>query len=65
MKAISSDLFKGSRCARQQVAVIATGQLVQEALKAYDMVEEKPTVINIHTIKPIDEELITETARTA
>ena len=37
---------------------------MQEALKAYDMVEEKPTVINIHTIKPIDEELITETART-
>lgn len=59
------DLFKGVTLRKgNKVAVIATGQLVQEALKAYDMVEEKPTVINIHTIKPIDEELITETART-
>ena len=59
------DLFKGVTLRKgSKVAVIATGQLVQEALKAYDMVEEKPTVINIHTIKPIDEELITETART-
>ena len=59
------DLMKGVTLRKgRRVAVIATGQLVQEALKAYDMVEEKPTVINIHTIKPIDAELIVETAKT-
>lgn len=50
---------KGSK-----VAIIATGLMVQEALKACDMVDIDPTVINIHTIKPIDEELIVETAKT-
>ena len=50
---------KGSK-----VAIIATGLMVQEALKACDMVDVDPTVINIHTIKPIDEELIVETAKT-
>ena len=50
---------KGSK-----VAIIATGLMVQEALSACDMVDIDPTVINIHTIKPIDEELIVETAKT-
>lgn len=52
-------LRKGSK-----VAIIATGLMVQEALKACDLVDADPTVINIHTIKPIDEELIVETAKT-
>lgn len=52
-------LRKGSK-----VAIIATGLMVQEALAACEMVDIDPTVINIHTIKPIDEELIIETART-
>lgn len=52
-------LRKGSK-----VAIIATGLMVQEALKACEMVDVDPTVINIHTIKPIDEELIVETAKT-
>lgn len=52
-------LRKGSK-----VAVIASGLMVQEALKACDLVDQQPTVINIHTIKPIDKELIIETAKT-
>ena len=52
-------LRKGSK-----VAIIATGLMVQEALAACDLVDADPTVINIHTIKPIDEELIIETAKT-
>lgn len=46
-----------------KVAVVATGNLVQEALKAYDELEVKPTVVNIHTIKPIDKELISQLAK--
>lgn len=46
-----------------KVAVVATGNLVQEALKAYDELEVKPTVVNIHTIKPIDKELIAKLAK--
>lgn len=45
-----------------KVAVIGTGNMVQEALKAYDALEVKPTVVNIHTIKPIDRELIEQLA---
>ena len=32
--------------------------------KAYELLESKPTVIDIPTIKPIDKELIIETAKT-
>lgn len=46
-----------------KVAIIATGNLVQEALAAYEEMEVKPTVVNIHTIKPIDRELIAELAK--
>lgn len=53
-------LKKGSK-----VAIIATGLMVQESLKAVDLLEGiEPTVINIATIKPIDKELILETAKT-
>ncbi len=51
----------------QDVAIIATGLMVQEAIKAKEILKEKglnPTIINIHTIKPIDRELIIETAKT-
>jgi transketolase len=50
-----------------KVAVIATGILVQEALKAADILKEEGiliTVVNIHTIKPIDKELLIELAKT-
>lgn len=48
------------------VAIIANGLEVAEALTAKDMLAEEgisATVINIHTIKPIDRELIIETAK--
>lgn len=53
-------LKKGSK-----IAIIATGLMVQESLKAIEQLEGiVPTLINISTIKPIDEELILETAKT-
>lgn len=48
------------------VAVIATGLCVNEALEAASLLEADgihAKVINIHTIKPIDEELIIEAAK--
>ena len=48
------------------VSIIATGLMVQEAMKAADMLAEEgisARVINIHTIKPIDEEIITKAAK--
>ncbi len=50
-----------------KIAVIATGILVQEALKAADILKEEGilvTVVNIHTIKPIDKKLLIELAKT-
>ena len=48
-----------------QIAIVATGtNVVSEALKASVMIEDKlgfaPTVINMHTIKPIDEATLLE-----
>ena len=48
------------------VSIIATGLMVQEAIKAADMLAKEgisARVINIHTIKPIDEEIITKAAK--
>ena len=48
------------------VTIIATGIMVQEALKAAKKLSEDgigARVINIHTIKPIDEEIIITAAR--
>ena len=45
----------------QDVTIIATGLMVQKALDAAQMLAEKgisARVINIHTIKPIDKEII-------
>lgn len=50
----------------KDVAIIATGLCVNSALEAAKRLEEdgiNAKVINIHTIKPIDEQLIIETAR--
>ncbi len=47
-------------------AIIATGLMVGEAIKAHDMLKNEginARVINIHTIKPIDEEIITKAAK--
>lgn len=48
------------------VSIIATGIMVEKALKAADMLKAdgiNARVINIHTIKPIDEELIKKAAK--
>jgi len=50
----------------QDVAVIATGIMVDAALEAYNILAEegiKIKVVNIHTIKPIDEETIISAAK--
>lgn len=52
-------LKKGSK-----VAIIASGLMVQESLKAAELLDFEPSVIDIATIKPIDTQLIEETART-
>jgi len=47
------------------VAIIATGIMVAEALKAADILERdgiNAMVVNIHTLKPIDEDLIIRAA---
>ena len=48
------------------VSIIATGLMVGEAIKAHDMLKAEgisARVINIHTIKPIDEEIIAKAAK--
>jgi pyruvate dehydrogenase E1 component beta subunit len=48
------------------VTIVATGHLVWEALQAAEALEEKgikAEVINIHTIKPLDEEAIFRSVR--
>lgn len=50
----------------KDVTVVATGMLVSEAIKAGKLLEEKgidARIINIHTIKPLDEELICKAAK--
>lgn len=45
----------------KDIAVIASGTLVGEALKACQLLKEQgfhPTVVNMHTIKPLDTELV-------
>lgn len=50
----------------RDAAIIATGLMVQEALKAHDILKEEgidARVINIHTIKPIDKDIIISAAK--
>ena len=50
----------------KDAAIIATGIMVEQALEAYNILAEegiKAKVINIHTIKPIDSEIIINAAR--
>ena len=49
----------------KDVTVVATGLMVAEAIEAGKLLEEKgidARIINIHTIKPLDEELICKSA---
>ncbi|MBR6102753.1 MAG: transketolase family protein [Ruminococcus sp.] len=51
----------------KDIAIIATGLMVNEAIEAAKVLEAEgvsATVINIHTIKPIDEDIIVEAAKT-
>ena len=61
------EIGKGEILRQGKNAVIfATGTMVHEALKAADMLKNKGIdvfVVNIHTIKPIDEELIIDLAK--
>ncbi|WP_305151500.1 transketolase family protein [uncultured Dubosiella sp.] len=43
-----------------RIALIGSGSSVQECLKAYDMLDVKPKVVNMHTISPIDAGMIEE-----
>lgn len=50
----------------KEATIVATGIMVEAALEAYNILAEegiKVKVINIHTIKPIDSELIIKAAR--
>jgi len=50
----------------KDVAIIATGIMVSEALKAAELLEKDgidAMVVNMHTIKPIDEEVILKAAQ--
>ena len=47
-----------------KLAIIATGLMVQKALKVSTMLKNyDPTIVNINTIKPIDEELLVDLAK--
>jgi transketolase len=51
----------------KDVTIVATGLLVSEALRAKEILASQgidAAVINIHTIKPIDSELLTKAAKT-
>lgn len=48
------------------VTVVATGLMVNEALEAYEILKSEgisAEIINIHTIKPLDEEIIIKAAK--
>ena len=50
----------------KDIAIIATGALVNESLKAYDELKKQKIsarIINVHTIKPIDKNLILKAAK--
>ncbi len=50
----------------KDVSIIATGLMVQEALKARETLAQEgisARVINIHTIKPLDEEIVAKAAK--
>lgn len=61
------ELFKGKEMRKGfDLTLVATGLMVQEALKAHDLLLEKgihARVINIHTIKPLDEEILLKAAQ--
>lgn len=61
------DLFKADLLKEgTDVSIFATGILVKESIKAYELLKEKginAEIINVHTIKPIDRETVINSAR--
>lgn len=61
------ELFKGIVCRPgNDIAIFCTGLMVQESLKASQLLEENgisAEVVNLHTIKPLDRELVLQAAR--
>lgn len=47
----------------KDVAVIASGLMVQETIKANELLDVDCTIVDMHTIKPIDSKLIEELAK--
>lgn len=50
----------------RDIVIIAGGVMVQEALSACNILKEKniaASVVNLHTVKPVDEELLVEVAK--
>lgn len=47
-----------------KIAIITCGLMVQECLKARELFDFKPTIVDMHTIKPIDVELIKKLSAT-
>ena len=64
----SFELGKASKLADgKDVAIIATGLMVQEAMKAVELLKARgieATVLDIHCIKPLDEEAVIAAAKT-
>lgn len=61
-----AEVFYGSTGSPQDVAVIATGQMVYRALLAAKEMELRKIsvrVINCHTIKPLDEQVVLKSAK--
>ena len=48
----------------EKIAIVTSGLMVQECLKARQYLNGKPTIVDISTIKPIDSELIISLAKT-
>lgn len=47
----------------KQIALLATGIMVQEAIKAASQCKGDPTIVNVHTLKPINTEEIKALAK--
>ncbi len=61
------EIGKGIRLTRgNDVTIVACGQMVYEAMKAAEILEKEnigACVLNLHTVKPIDRELLIDAAR--
>lgn len=65
---MSLDIGKGQVMAEgSDVAILAAGMMVEHALEARDLIAQqglRATVVNVHTLKPFDSQLLDRLART-